>query len=121
MKLAGKKPRAKHKESLEKIRPKVREAVEQYYVVAILFGWLRMLLNFSGYSLVESHIFGNARKGVVATSKNKENQSLTKTKLLFHLNNSTTLKKPQSREHRTHANRKICESGKKHSTAGSRA
>ena len=56
MKLAGKKPRAKHKASLEEICPKVREAVEQYDVIAILFEWLRMLLNFSGYSLVESHI-----------------------------------------------------------------
>ena len=56
MKLAGKKPRAIHKASLEEIRPKVREAVERYDVMAVLFGWLRTLLNFSGYSLVESHV-----------------------------------------------------------------
>jgi hypothetical protein len=55
-KLAGKKPRAKHKESLEELQPKVKEAIFQYDLIAILYGWLKMLLNFSGYSLIDTHI-----------------------------------------------------------------
>lgn len=55
-KLGGKKPRAKHKESLSELRPKTENAIYLYDIVATLFAWLKMLLNFSGYSLVDTHI-----------------------------------------------------------------
>jgi len=55
-KLKGKKPRLKHKESLEELRPKVEEAIRRYDIVNILYIWLKMLLDFSGYSLVDAHI-----------------------------------------------------------------
>ena len=55
-KLAGKKPREKHKESLSELRPKMEDAIRLYDTAATLFAWLKMLLNFSGYSLVDTHI-----------------------------------------------------------------
>jgi len=55
-KLAGKRPRAKHAESLKEIRPKVSEAIIHYDYISILFEWLKMLLNFSGYTLAETHV-----------------------------------------------------------------
>ena len=55
-KLSGKKPRVKHRESLEKIRPKVEEAIHHFDLISILFEWLKQLLNFSGYSLIETHV-----------------------------------------------------------------
>ena len=55
-KLAGKKPRSKHKETLENLRPTVESAIHMYDNIAILYCWLKMLLNFSGYSLIDTHI-----------------------------------------------------------------
>jgi hypothetical protein len=55
-KLAGKRPRAKHSESLAEIQPKMNEAIGIYDKINILFTWLQMLLSFSGYSLKETHI-----------------------------------------------------------------
>jgi len=56
VKLAGKKPRSKHIESLKELRPKVEEAIRQYDQISILFEWLKMLLNFSGYTLTETNV-----------------------------------------------------------------
>jgi len=56
LKLEGKRPREKHKASLEELRPKVAEAIDIYDKVFILYSWLKMLLSFSGYSLIDSHI-----------------------------------------------------------------
>jgi len=52
--LEGKKPRAKNKEALEEVQPKVAEAVKLYDLIYILLGWLKELLSFSGYSFEES-------------------------------------------------------------------
>lgn len=69
-KLEGKRPRAKHKESLEELRPKTKEAIRRYDIVQILYVWLKTLLSFSGYSLVESHILAEwiLQEMVVATT-----------------------------------------------------
>lgn len=50
----GKRPRQKTREHLSEIRPKVREAVCRYDLFAILFGWLREIIGFSGYGLEDS-------------------------------------------------------------------
>jgi len=55
-KLKGRRPRAKHKSSLEELSPKVAKAINCYDRVYILFVWLKTLLSFSGYSLIDSHI-----------------------------------------------------------------
>lgn len=50
----GKRPWKKTLTSLEGIRPKVRQAIEEYDRMSILFLWLRELLGFSGYSLLQT-------------------------------------------------------------------
>lgn len=50
----GKRPRQKTWEHLAEIRPKVRQAVCRYDLFAILFGWLREILGFSGYGPEDS-------------------------------------------------------------------
>jgi hypothetical protein len=50
----GQRPQKKTIEQLEQIRSKVQEAVDIYDKLNILFGWLRMLLSFSGYSLEDA-------------------------------------------------------------------
>lgn len=50
----GKQPRKKTKEQLAQIHPKTEEAIKQYDVFYILFGWLRELLGFSGYSMADT-------------------------------------------------------------------
>ena len=52
--LAGKKPRAKNKEALSEIQPKVAEAISLYDPLFILFTWLKELLGFSGYNRAEA-------------------------------------------------------------------
>jgi len=52
--LASKKPRAKNKEALKEIRPKVTESVNRYDIIHILYIWLKELLGFSGYSMEET-------------------------------------------------------------------
>ena len=53
--LASKRPRAKNKEALEEIRPKVADEIKLYDLLFILFTWFKELLSFSGYSLSEAH------------------------------------------------------------------
>ena len=55
-KLAGKRPRAKHNESLAGIQAKMDGAIKMYDSIYILFAWLQALLNFSGYSLADTRI-----------------------------------------------------------------
>ena len=52
--LAGKRPRAKNKEALEEIRPKVAEAVNLYDLLFILYTWFNELISFSGHSMAEA-------------------------------------------------------------------
>lgn len=52
--LAGKRPRTKNKELLDEIRPKMKEAINVYDTLFILFTWLKELLSFSGYSKEET-------------------------------------------------------------------
>jgi hypothetical protein len=52
--LEGKRPRAKNKEKLEKIRPLTEEAVRVYDLMYILLSWLKEMLSFSGYSMAEA-------------------------------------------------------------------
>ena len=52
--LAGKKPRAKNKEALNELQPKVTDAIELYDILFILFTWFKELLSFSGYSMSET-------------------------------------------------------------------
>jgi len=52
--LAGKKPRAKNKDALNEIQPKVKEAIKLYDLLYILFTWFKELLSFSGYSMTEA-------------------------------------------------------------------
>ena len=44
----------KTKEKLEKIRPEVEETINVYDTLSILFSWLKLLLGFSGYSIVDT-------------------------------------------------------------------
>jgi len=48
--LASKKPRAKNKDALNEIRPKVADAIRIYDLLSIMFIWIKELLGFSGYS-----------------------------------------------------------------------
>jgi hypothetical protein len=52
--LASKKPRAKNKEALNEIRPKVADAIRIYDLLSILFAWIKEMLGFSGYSTTEA-------------------------------------------------------------------
>jgi len=49
--LASKRPRAKNKEALKGIEPKVADAVKLYDLIFILYTWLKELLSFSGYNM----------------------------------------------------------------------
>lgn len=50
----GKRPQKKTREQLAGIRPEVRDAVQGYDTLAILFGWLVELTGFSGYPFQEA-------------------------------------------------------------------
>ena len=52
--LAGKKPRAKNKETLKEIQSKVVDAIETYDILFILFAWIKELLSFSGHSMADT-------------------------------------------------------------------
>jgi hypothetical protein len=52
--LTGKRPRAKNKEALKEIQPKVTSAIECYDLIFILFTWFKELLGFSGYNMAEA-------------------------------------------------------------------
>lgn len=50
----GLRPQQKTKDKLESIRPKVKEQIDVYDTVSILFGWLKTLLGFSGYNMPDT-------------------------------------------------------------------
>ena len=50
----GLRPQEKTKEKLEKMRPETEELINIYDTLLILFGWLKLLLGFSGYSITET-------------------------------------------------------------------
>lgn len=52
--LSGKRPRAKNKEALQEIQPKVAEAVKLYDLIIILYTWLKEMLSYSGYSMEDT-------------------------------------------------------------------
>jgi hypothetical protein len=52
--LESKKPRAKNKEALKEIQPKVTEAIKVYDLIYILYTWLKEMLSFSGYNMAET-------------------------------------------------------------------
>jgi len=50
----GLRPQQKTIEKLEKIRPETEEIINVYDTLSILFDWLKILLGFSGYSILDT-------------------------------------------------------------------
>ena len=50
----GLRPQQKTKDKLEKIKPETAEIINVYDTLSILFSWLKILLGFSGYSILDT-------------------------------------------------------------------
>ena len=50
----GLRPQQKTRDKLEKIKPEAEEIINVYDTLSILFGWLKILLGFSGYNMLDS-------------------------------------------------------------------
>jgi len=84
--LAGKKPRAKNKEALSEIQPKVAAAISLYDLLSILFVWLKELLGFSGYSRTDALILAEwvlQEMGALAGDNPRLHGEITKTRKML--------------------------------------